>query len=151
MNAVRTGYRSTKVEAVVTIADVRTFETNRGNTRYVVRDTDGNEYTTFREAIGERAQELEGRRVRIEYHENQRGQYTNVYLDKAEPVADEGEGDGGDTDADEAAWRTAVEAAPWLVGESEPHEEVPPDELYDKLKPFKEQVAEDIRDPEDND
>jgi hypothetical protein len=151
MNAVRTGYRSTKVEAVVTIADVRTFETNRGNTRYVVRDTDGNEYTTFREAIGERAQELEGRRVRIEYHENQRGRYTNVYLDKAEPVADDRERDGGDTDADEAAWRTAVEAAPWLVGESEPHEEVPPDELYDKLKPFKEQVAEDIRDPEDND
>jgi hypothetical protein len=151
MNAVRTGYRSTKVEAVVTIADVRTFETNRGNTRYVVRDTDGNEYTTFREAIGERAQQLEGRRVRIEYHENQRGRYTNVYLDKAEPVADEREGDGGHTDADEAAWRTAVEAAPWLVGESEPHEEVPPDELYDKLKPFKEQVAEDIRDPEDND
>jgi hypothetical protein len=151
MNAVRTGYRSTKVEAVVTIADVRTFETNRGNTRYVVRDTDGNEYTTFREAIGERAQQLEGRRARIEYHENQRGRYTNVYLDKAEPVADEREGDVGDTYADEAAWRTAVEAAPWLVGESEPHEEVPPDELYDKLKPFKEQVAEDIRDPEDND
>jgi hypothetical protein len=138
------------VEAVVTLDDVRTFETSRGNTRYVVRDTDGNEYTTFREAIGERAQELEGRRVRIEYHENQRGQYTNVYLDKVEPIADEREGGVGDTDADEVAWRTAVEAAPWLVGESKPHEEVAPDELYDKLKPFKEQVAEDIRDPEDN-
>ena len=37
-------------------------------------------------------------------------------------------------------------AAPWLVGESEPHEETPPDELYEKLKPFKERVAEDIRD-----
>ena len=41
---------------------------------------------------------------------------------------------------------TAVDAAPWLVGESDPHEAVPPDELYDKLKPFKERVAEDIRD-----
>jgi len=137
------------VDAVVTIADVRTFETNRGNTRYVVRDTDDKEYTTFREAIGERAQQLEGRRVRIEFHENQRGQYTNVYLDKVEPVGDEPGGDDGGTDADEAAWRTAVEAAPWLVGESEPQEAVPPDELYEKLKPFKEQVADDIRETED--
>ena len=31
------------------------------------------------------------------------------------------------------------------MGESEPAEEVPPDELYDKLKPFKEKVAEDIK------
>jgi hypothetical protein len=135
------------VEAVVTLDEVLTFETNRGNTRYVVRDTDGNEYTTFREAIGGQAQGLQGQRVQIEFHENQRGQYTNVYLDNVEPVPDErddGEG-GGDSDADEAAWRTAVEAAPWLVGESEPQEEVPPDQLYEKLKPFKEQVAEDIR------
>jgi hypothetical protein len=135
------------VEAEVTLHEVRTFETSRGNTRYVVRDTDGNEYTTFREAIGERASQLQGQRVRIEFHENQRGQYTNVYLDKVEPAPDapEEEGDPGRTDPEEAAWRTAVEAAPWLVGESEPREEVPPDELYEKLKPFKERVAEDIR------
>jgi hypothetical protein len=132
------------VDAVVTLDEVRTFETSRGNTRYVVRDTDGNEYTTFREAIGERAQGLQGQRVRIEFHENQRGQYKNVYLDKVEPAPSEEEAGGGG-DADEAAWRTAVEAAPWLVGESEPQEEVPPDELYEKLKPFKERVAEDIR------
>lgn len=44
-----------------------------------------------------------------------------------------------------AAWRTAVEAAPWLLGGSEPREEVPPEKLYDKLKPFKERVAEDIK------
>ena len=135
------------MEAEVTLDEVRTFETSRGNTRYVVRDKDGNEYTTFREAIGERARQLEGQRVRIEFHENQRGQYTNVYLDKVEPAPAEGQ-DGDDTDADEAAWRTAVEAAPWLVGESEPQEEVPPDQLYEKLKPFKERVAEDIRESE---
>jgi hypothetical protein len=135
------------VEAEVSLDEVRTFETSRGNTRYVVRDTDGNEYTTFREAIGERARQLEGQRVRIEFHENQRGQYTNVYLDKVEPAPAEAK-DGDDTDADEAAWRTAVEAAPWLVGESEPQEEVPPDQLYEKLKPFKERVAEDIRESE---
>ena len=132
------------MEKVVSLADVRTFETRGGNMRYVVRDADGNEYTTFREGIGQAATALQGRRVRIECHEAQRGQYTNVYLDKVEPAPAEDEGAATDTDPSEAAWRTAVDAAPWLVGESEPHEEVPPDELYDKLKPFKERVARDI-------
>jgi hypothetical protein len=36
------------------------------------------------------------------------------------------------------------------VGESEPGEEVPPDGLYDKLKPFKEKVAEDIKGDDDD-
>src|SRR3954471_11394648 len=103
------------MEAVTTIKHVRTFETSGGNVRYVVRDADGNEYTTFREAIGNRAKELEGKRVRIEYHEEERGQYTNVYLDKVEPAPGEPEGPSdGDTDPEEAAWRTAVDAAPWL-------------------------------------
>ena len=133
------------MDAVTTIDEVRTFETRGGNTRYVIRDREGNEYTTFREAIGEQAQALAGRPARIEFHEEQRGQYRNVYLDKVEPAPDEpGEAD----DASEAAWRTAVEAAPWLVGEAEPHEAVPPDELYDKLKPFQERVEADIRDDE---
>ena len=136
------------MEAVTTIADVRTFETRGGNTRYVVRDVDDNEYTTFREAIGDRAAELEGKRVRIEYHEEQRGQYTNVYLDKVDPVADEPAGlQAADTDAEEAAWRTAVEAAPWLVGDPDPHAKTGPEELYDTLKPFKDRVAEDIKSP----
>src|SRR5689334_22233764 len=102
------------MDVVTTIADVRTFETRGGNQRYVVRDADDNEYTTFREAIGEQARGLQGRRVRLEYHEEQRGQYTNVYLDKVEPAAEE-HADTPDTDAEEAAWRTAVDAAPWLV------------------------------------
>jgi hypothetical protein len=134
------------MEAVVKIDKVMTFETRTGNNRYVLRDSDGNEYTTFRESIGEEAKRLEGQQVRIAYHERQRGEYTNVYLDKVEPAPADTRGGGGDTDPDEAAWRTAVEAAPWLVGESEPHEEVPPDQLYEKLKPFKERVAEDIKD-----
>jgi hypothetical protein len=128
------------METVARIESVRSVETRGGNTRYVVRDSDGNEYTTFREAIGRRAQELDGARVRIHYHEEQRGQYKNVYVDKLEPV--EADAPPADTDAQEAAWRTAVEAAPWLVGE--PREEVPPEELYEKLKPFEARVAEDI-------
>ena len=131
------------MEAVVTIAEVEAVKTRSGTIRYVIRDADRNEYTTFRESIGERAQQLQGQPVRIEYHEQQRGQYTNVYLDKIEPAPEEA---ADDSDPEEAAWRTAVDAAPWLVGESDPHEAVPPDELYDKLKPFKERVAEDIRD-----
>jgi|SRR5215213_7255013 hypothetical protein len=136
------------MEALVTIDQVRTFETSKGNVRYVVRDGEGNEYTTFREAIGDRARQLEGRRAKVAFHEQQRGQYTNVYLDKVEP-AEEEQSPSSDTDPEEAAWRTAVDAAPWLVGESEPHEEVPPDELYEKLKPFKERVAEDIKQYDD--
>lgn len=131
------------MEAEILVADVREFETKGGNTRYVVRDSGGDEYTTFREAIGRAALETKGKRARIEYHEQQRGQYTNVYLDRIEPLA----GDHGDedTDPEEAGWRTAVDAAPWLVGDSETTEEVPPDELFEKLKPFKDRVAEDIR------
>jgi hypothetical protein len=135
------------MEAVVTIAEVEPVKTRSGTIRYAVRDTDGSEYTTFRESIGERAQQLQGQRVRIEYHEQQRGQYTNVYLDKVESAPPEAGAPGADdSDPEEAAWRTAVDAAPWLVGESDPDEAVPPDELYEKLKPFKERVAEDIRD-----
>ncbi|MBV9365858.1 MAG: hypothetical protein JOY89_16595 [Solirubrobacterales bacterium] len=131
---------------MTTIDDVRTFETRGGNVRYVVRDAEGKEYTTFREAIGNKANELEGQRVRIDYHEEQRGQYTNVYLDKVEAMPSGAEGaEHPDTDPEEAAWRTAVDAAPWLVGESEPSAKTAPEELYKTLKPFKDKVAEDIK------
>jgi hypothetical protein len=139
------------MDAVVKIAEVMSFDTRSGNKRFVVRDGEGKEYTTFRESIGAEAKRLEGSRVRIEYHENQRGQYTNVYLDKVEPAPEGEAAPGTGADPDEAAWRTAVEAAPWLVGESEPQEEVPPDELYEKLRPFKELVAEDIEGADEED
>jgi hypothetical protein len=135
------------MEATISVDSVRTFETRSGSTRYVVTDGEGKEYTTFREHIGNAAMALEGKRARIEYHEEKRGQYDNVYLDKIEPAPDEPGAD--ETEPEEAAWRTAVDAAPWLVGESEPHEAVEPDELFDKLKPFKERVAEDIREADE--
>ena len=135
------------MEATIQVDSVRTFETRSGSTRYVVRDGDGKEYTTFREHIGNAALGLEGKRASIEYHEEQRGNFNNVYLDKIEAAPEEAGAD--ETEPEEAAWRTAVDAAPWLVGESEPREEVPPDELFDKLKPFKEKVAEDIRENAD--
>lgn len=140
------------MDAVTTIEEVRTFETRGGNVRYAVRDAEGNEYTTFRETIGTRATELKGQRVRIEFHEEQRGEYTNVYLDKVEVASGGQEGvEQADTDPEEAAWRTAVDAAPWLVGEPDPHPKTQPEELYETLKPFKDKVAEDIKDSEGDD
>lgn len=135
------------MEKELTLAEVRAFSTPRGNTRYVGRDGDGNEYTTFRDEIGKQAERLQGRRVRIQYHEEERGRFRNVYLDGIEPAEPAGAAPAGadtdpDTDPEEAAWRTAVEAAPWLIGE--PRKAVPPEELYDKLKPFEQRVAEDI-------
>jgi hypothetical protein len=139
------------MEAVTTIDEVRTVQTRGGNVRYVVRDAEGNEYTTFREAIGDTAKQLEGGRVRIEYHEERRGEYRNVYLDKVEAVQVEAPlAPGSDTDPEEVAWRTAVEAAPWLVGESDPHAKTEPEELYETLKPFKDKVAEDIKRNDDS-
>jgi len=135
------------MDATIKVESVRTFETRNGGTRYVVADSEGKEYTTFREHIGNAAMGFEGKRAHIEWHEEKRGNYDNVYLDKIEAAPDEPGGD--ETEPEEAAWRTAVDAAPWLVGESEPHEAVEPDELFDKLKPFKEKVAEDIRESED--
>ena len=134
------------MEAVTRIEEVRTFETRGGNLRYVVRDEDGKEYTTFREAIGGRAAELQGRRARIEFHEQQRNGFTNVYLDRVE-VLEEPDGADGQ-DVEEAAWKTAVDAAPWLLGDA-PEGGIDPDEAFEKLQPFKERVAEDIRSDDD--
>lgn len=72
-----------------------------------------------------------------------------MYLDKAESVRDDADAEeGSETDPEEAAWRTAVDAAPWLVGESDPHAKTSPEDLYETLKPFKDKVAEDIKDHE---
>jgi len=135
------------MEADVRIQKVDQFETRSGTTRFVVHDDQGREYTTFRPTIGREALKFEGQRAHIEFHEQERNGFQNIYLDAVSPAPDEG-GDGpgrSDTDPDEAAWRTAVEAAPWVLGSNEPDHEVPPEELYEKLEPFKRLVAEDIR------
>jgi hypothetical protein len=132
------------MEAEVDIREVERVKTRTGTTRFVVRDGAGKEYTTFRERIGEEAERCRGRRARIEFHEQERNGFQNVYLDSVTPT-NEPEPQGGGSDPDEAAWRTAVEAAPWLLGSREPKKEVPPEELYEKLEPFKELVADDIR------
>src|ERR1043166_2357119 len=128
-------------EAVVDVAEVKAFQTKSGNVRYVLRDGEGKEYTTFREEIARSAVAAEGKRARIEFHEQQRGEFTNVYLDKVEALPDEDE-DGGAA-ADEVAWKSAIEAAPYLLPGDAVEREIPADELFAKLQPFKELVAED--------
>ena len=122
----------------MTVAKVDAHTTRNGNTRYVLRDEDGNEYSTFKEPIARQAVAAEGGRARITFHEQQRDGFTNVYLDGVEALAEERE---GVAHADEVAWATAVEAAPLIAGEEGA---VDAEELFDKLKPFKDLVAEDI-------
>ena len=94
-------------------------------------------------SAGRRA--AEGRKARITFHEQQRGNFTNVYLDAVEPLEEPGEAANAPSEAvEEVAWKTAVDAAPWLLG-GEPEEAVPPEELFERLQPFKERVADDIR------
>ena len=133
-------------EAVVDVAEVKAFKTQSGNTRFVLVDDEGREYSTFREEIARSAVAAEGHRARIEFHEEQRGRFTNVYLDSVEVVDDEREPENAERrePIEEAAWKSAIDAAPWLLG-GEPEEPVPPDELFERLQPFKERVAEDIR------
>ncbi len=131
------------MEIEARVASVEQTQTRNGNTRYVVRDDEGREFTTFRPAIGDQAAKFEGRRARIEFHEEERNGFHNVYLDSI-AEAPEAEGASG-TDPDEVAWSTAVEAAPWVLGTREPEREVEPEALYEKLEPFKRLVADDIR------
>jgi hypothetical protein len=138
------------VEIETTITGVERTETRNGNTRFVIRDADGREYTTFRPTIGEAAERSQGKRATLEYHEQERNGFQNVYLDAISPAPEEARPAGG-TDPEEAAWQTAVEAAPWVLGTNEPDREVPPEELFDKLEPFKRLVAEDIRRAGDDD
>src|SRR5918997_1410924 len=134
------------MEVDTLIRSVEEVETRSGKIRYVVRDGDGREYTTFRPAIGREAGRFQGSRAHIAFHEEERNGFQNVYLDAISAAGPEPEeGASGNTDPDEVAWNTAVEAAPWMLGTREPEREIPPEELFEKLEPFKRLVAEDIR------
>jgi hypothetical protein len=138
------------MEKEVRVESVKAFQTKSGNTRYVLRDHEGNEYTTFKEDIARQAVAAEGKRARIEFHEQQRGEYTNVYLDGVVPVEDDEGEEAGTRSPEEAGWDAAVEAAPYLLGAGEAKKPVDPDEMFEKLKPFQERVAEDIRDGDED-
>src|SRR3954454_7715796 len=132
-------------EAVV--ASVETTQTRSGNTRWTVTDDSGTQYTTFRPAIGHAAEQAEGRRARISFPEEERNGFRNVYLDAVESAARQPSSAAApdDSDPEEAAWRTAVDAAPYLLGDDAREGEIGPEEAFEKLKPFKDLVSEDIR------
>ena len=104
------------MEAEVRVAKVEALPTRSGNTRFVLRDEDGNEYTTFREEVARQAAAAEGRRARITFHESSRGGYRNTYLDSVEPLEPDPVPEGDAEAIDEVAWKTAVDAAPWRLG-----------------------------------
>jgi hypothetical protein len=133
------------MEVEARIESVEQTQTRGGNTRFTLRDDEGREYTTFRPAVGRDAARLEGRRARISFHEEERNGFHNVYLDGVSEAAEQPPPAEPGTDPDEVAWSTAVEAAPWVLGSREPEEEVPPEELFEKLEPFKRLVADDIK------
>jgi hypothetical protein len=141
------------MEAEAQITSVKTSQTRNGNTRWVVTDDSGAEYTTFRPAVGKAAEQAEGSRARISFHEEERNGFRNVYLDGVERVAEQPAQGSASTDSDpeEAAWRTAVDAAPYLLGDEARDGEIPPEEAFEKLKPFKDLVSEDIRSGPDGD
>jgi hypothetical protein len=131
-------------EETVTVERVEARKTQSGNTRFVLVDERGRQFTTFKEPIARQALAAEGRRARITYHEQQKGQFTNVYLDAVEPL--EGEADAeAEERTNEVAWRTAIEAAPYILGGDAAEREVPPEEFFEKVKPLKDLVADDIR------
>lgn len=129
----------------ILVREVKALKTRSGNTRFVLVDADGNEYTTFKERVAAKLPGLEGRNARIDFHEQERDGFTNVYLDDVAPVDDQpaAAADAGER-ADEVAWKTAVDAAPYLLDETAVKEEVPAEDLFAKLQPFKQLVADDI-------
>jgi hypothetical protein len=142
------------MDAETQIASVKTSQTRNGNTRWTVLDGNGAEYTTFRPRIGQAAEQAEGKRVRLSFHEEERNGFRNVYLDGVEILPDQAatpdvpaasSASSTDSDPEEAAWRTAVDAAPYLLGEEARDGEIAPEEAFEKLKPFKDLVSDDIR------
>jgi hypothetical protein len=134
-------------EAIVNVERVEAHKTQSGNTRFVLVDDSGREYSTFKEPIARQALAAEGERARIQFHETQKGNFTNVYLDAVEPLPQETV-DAEDEDEErtnEVAWRTAIEAAPYILGGDAVEREVPPEEFFEKVKPLKDLVADDIR------
>ena len=139
-------------EEVVKVERVEARKTQSGNTRFVLFDESGREFTTFKEPIARQAVAAEGRRAKITYHEQQRGQFTNVYLDAVETLpGDEPEDTDAEERTNEIAWRTAIEAAPYILSGDAVEREVPPEEFFEKVKPLKDLVADDIRPDDDPD
>ena len=136
-------------EDTVTVERVEAHKTQAGNTRFVLVDDSGREFSTFKEPIARQAIAAEGHRARITFHETQRGNFTNVYLDAVERLGEDQVDPETEERTNEVAWRTAIEAAPYILGGEAAEREVPPEEFFEKIKPLKDLVADDIHPEED--
>jgi hypothetical protein len=136
-------------QETVTVQRVETHKTQSGNTRFVLVDDSGREFSTFKEPIARQAIAAEGHRARITFHETQRGNFTNVYLDAVERLAEDEVDQETEERTNEVAWRTAIEAAPYILGGEAVEREIPPEEFFEKIKPLKDLVADDIHPEED--
>jgi hypothetical protein len=56
------------MDAEIQVDGVDKTRTRNGNTRWVLRDADGREFTTFRPRIGEAAEGYQGKPAHIEFH-----------------------------------------------------------------------------------
>jgi hypothetical protein len=137
-------------EAIVNVERVEARKTKSGTTLFVLVDDGGREYTTFKEPIARQAIAAEGRRAQIQFHETQKGNFTNVYLDAVETLPDQSAEPDAEERTNEVAWRTAIDAAPYILGGDAVEREVPPEEFFEKVKPLKDLVADDIR-PDESD
>ena len=131
------------------VKSVEARKTQSGKTLFVLTDDTGREYTTFKEPIAKQAIAAEGKRAQIQFHETQKGTFTNVYLDSIETLAGEGVDVDEEERTNEVAWRTAIDAAPYILSGDAVEKEVPPEEFFEKLKPLKDLVADDIRSEDD--
>ena len=130
-------------DAVVTVAEVNAFMTQSGNRRFVLRDEKGaSTRRSMRRSRARRSPPRGAARASTSTSSSAAGSRTST-LDRVQPL-DERAGEASSEAVEEVAWKTAVDAAPWLLG-GEPEERVPPEELFELLQPLKERVADDIR------
>jgi len=76
-------------ERDLVVEKVEAHETRSGNKRYVMRDSDGNEYTTFEDDVARDAFSAEGTRARVEFHAQEQNGFTYVYLDAVTPLEEQ--------------------------------------------------------------
>ena len=113
------------MEADVRIDKVDAVQTRGGNTRYVIRDDQGREYTTFRPDHRDARQRNSRAGARTSSFTRTSATVSRTSISTGSPRAAESSAPLTATDPDESAWSTAVEAAPWVLGSREPEREVP--------------------------
>lgn len=102
------------IKTVAVITSVELKPTQSGKTITIIRDKNGQDYSTFSEKLTREAQELEGKTAVIGYDQVQRGQYLNrnaKFLALAEENQVPSGGSGGSVQGPDAAHAPAGPAS----------------------------------------